>query len=169
MCDHGQRIGQKLAIIFWHLIIFYLFCITFDANFFYIIKTGPSEKALFVDYPKENHNERKFKSYILDKILDLPINTATEYVIRHFWYVCLGFLFILQIIKAPQGIKIILNRNFTIFTMCVTIFEQFMGPFHYFSNFIEEIDHFTLDLPKSFFLWTIQKKTTVNESLNIRL
>ena len=37
MCDHGQRIGQKLTmIIFWYL-IFDLFCTTFDANSFYII------------------------------------------------------------------------------------------------------------------------------------
>ena len=40
MCDHGQRTGRKLTIIFWYLIILYLFCITFDANFFYIINTG---------------------------------------------------------------------------------------------------------------------------------
>ena len=47
-----------------------------------------------------------------------------------------------------------------------------------FSNYIVEINHFTLDksdryltpdLPRSFILWSIQRKTTMNESLNVRL
>ena len=45
-----------------------------------------------------------------------------------------------------------------------------------FSNYIGKIDHFTLGLLtlslhllKSFLLWIIQTKTTVNESLNVRL
>ena len=43
---------------------------------------GPSEKFLFVDYPKEDHNEREFKAQIIGEILDLTKNTATEYVRR---------------------------------------------------------------------------------------
>ena len=60
-----------------------------------------------MDHPKEGHNKREFKPQIIDEILDLPKNTATEYVIRYFWYICPDFSFILQIIKASQGIKII--------------------------------------------------------------
>ena len=33
---------------------------------------GPSEKFLFVDHPKEDHNEREFKPPIIGEILDLP-------------------------------------------------------------------------------------------------
>ena len=36
---------------------------------------------LFIFY---NYIEREIKSKIIGKILDLPKNTATEYVIRHF-------------------------------------------------------------------------------------
>ena len=50
-----------------------------------------------------------------------------------------------------------------------------------FSNYIGEIDHFTLDGPsekiryltldlqKSFLLWNIRKKTTMSESLNVSI
>ena len=37
---------------------------------------GPYEKFLFVDHPKEDHNEREFKSYIIGKILDVPKNSS---------------------------------------------------------------------------------------------
>ena len=37
-----------------------------------ILNGRPSEKFLFVDHPKEDHNEREFKSLIIDEILDLP-------------------------------------------------------------------------------------------------
>ena len=40
-------------------------------------------------------------------------------------------------------------RNFTIFTVYATIFGQFMAAlWQFFSNYIKEIDHFTLDLLK---------------------
>ena len=35
-----------------------------------------------MDHPKENHNEREFKPQIIDEILDLPKNAATECVIK---------------------------------------------------------------------------------------
>ena len=41
-------------------------------------------------------------------------------------------------------LEIIPTRNMTIFTLSVTIFGQFTGAFH-FSNYIGEIDHFSLD------------------------
>ena len=53
-----------------------------------------------------------------------------------------------------------------------------MAAFHFFNNIgdrslhvgpSEKIQYLTLDLLKSFFLWTIQKKTTMNEDLNLRL
>ena len=68
----------------------------------------------------------------MEEILDQPKNTTTEYVISHFWYTCPGFSFILQIIKASEGIKLIQTRNFTIFTAYVTIFGQFMAAFYFF-------------------------------------
>ena len=38
-----------------------------------ILNTGrPSEKFLFVDHQKENHNEREFKPKIIGEILNLP-------------------------------------------------------------------------------------------------
>ena len=72
--------------------------------------------------------------------------------------------------------KIILTRNLAIFTMYATSLEQFLAVFH-FSNYIQ-IDHFKLDLLKNvrqltldllniFSLWTIRKKTAMNESLTI--
>ena len=59
--------------------------------FGFMFNAGPSEKFLFVDHPKKDHNEWKFKLYIIGEILDLPKNTATEYVIRRFWYIRPGF------------------------------------------------------------------------------
>ena len=56
MCDHGQRIGWKLTIIFWYLIKFYLFCITFDANFLDMINptyTTVILRKLFYNWFKE--------------------------------------------------------------------------------------------------------------------
>ena len=38
-CLTTQKIGWKLTVIFSYLIIFYLFSITFDVNFFYIINS----------------------------------------------------------------------------------------------------------------------------------
>ena len=84
-----------------------------------------------MDHPKEDHNKREFKPQIMDEILDLPKNTATEYVIKYFWYICPDFSFILQIIKSSQGIKIIQTRNFTIFILYATIFGQFMVAFYF--------------------------------------
>ena len=49
-----------------------------------IFNAGPSEKFLFVDHPKEDHNKQEFKPQIIGEILDLSKNTATEYVISHF-------------------------------------------------------------------------------------
>ena len=37
-----------------------------------LLKARPSENFLFVDHPKEDHNEREFKPLIIDEILDLP-------------------------------------------------------------------------------------------------
>ena len=71
------------------------------------------------------------------------------------------------------------TRNFTFFTVYVTIFGQFMAAFHFFELqrgnrwlFVgpdEKVQYLTLDLLKSFFLRTIGKKATMNESLNLRL
>ena len=36
-----------------------------------ILITGPSEEFLVVDHPKEDHNEKEFKRYIIGRILDL--------------------------------------------------------------------------------------------------
>ena len=36
-----------------------------------ILNATPTEKFLFVEHPKEDHNEREFKRYINDGILDL--------------------------------------------------------------------------------------------------
>ena len=72
--------------------------------------------------------------------------------------------------------EIILTRNLTIFTVYATIFEQSMAAFHFFlldrnRSFqvepSEKVRYLTLDLLKIFSLWTIQKKTTMNESLNV--
>ena len=43
--------------------------------------------------------------------------------------------------------EIIWTRNFKVFIVCATIYEQFPTSFH-FSNYIREIHHFTLDLLK---------------------
>ena len=75
--------------------------------------------------------------------------------------------------------EIIRARNFTIFIMYDTIVGQFMVRFHFFlprrrnrSLYFGpsgKVRYLTLDLPKSFFLWIIRKKTTMNEILNLRL
>ena len=59
------------------------------------------------------------------------------------------------------------------------IFGQFMVAFHFFKlhrgnrslhvGSSEKVRYLTLDLLESFFLWTIRRKTTTNESLNLRL
>ena len=64
--------------------------------------------------------------------------------------------------------EIIRTRNFTILYRVCYNFWTISGRFPFFI-FIGEIDHFTLDLLKSVLLWTIQNKTTMNESLNVRL
>ena len=149
------------------------------------LHVAPSEKVRYLTLDllksfilstirKKGDNERDFKSYIIGEILDLPKPTATEYVIRHFWYICAGFSFMLQIIKASQSIKIIRIRNFPIFN----VFVQFLD--HLWRLFIlsklslhtgpsENVRYLTLDLLKSFFLQTIQKRTTIKESLNLWL
>ena len=66
-----------------------------------------------------------------------------------FGYICPGFSFILQIIKASQSIKIIRTRNFTVFTMCL----QFGGNLWQiltFPNHIGETADFKLDHLKTF-------------------
>ena len=69
--------------------------------------------------------------------------------------------------------EIIWPRNFTIFTVYATSFGQFTAA----SNYIGEIDHFTLVIlkrsdtgrPEEFLLLgTIQNKTTMNKSLAVR-
>ena len=70
------------------------------------------------------------------------------------------------------------TRNFTIFTVYVTIFGQFMAAFHFFqlhsenrslpNGAFKKVRYLTLELLESSLLWTIQRKTTVNKSLNIR-
>ena len=75
--------------------------------------------------------------------------------------------------------EIIRTRNFTIFTVYITIFGQFTAAFYFFllhrgnrSLHVgpsEKVRHVTLDLPKSFLLWTIRKKTTMNKSLTVKL
>ena len=62
--------------------------------------------------------------------------------------------------------EIIPNINFTTFTVYATIFGQLT---HVFSNYKEELDHFTLDPLKMFSLRAIRKKTTMNKILNNRL
>ena len=68
----------------------------------------------------------------------------------------------------------------TSFTICtVLIFRQFTVAFYFFllhrgnrSLHVgpsEKVRYLTLDLLKSFLLWTVRKKTTTNESLNVRL
>ena len=74
---------------------------------------------------------------------------------------------------------IIRTRNFTIFTVYTTIFRQFTAVSHFFLlrrvNILlhvgpsEKVQYLTLDLLKSFLLWSIRKKTTMDKSLNIRL
>ena len=44
--------------------------------------------------------------------------------------------------------EVIPNKNFKIFTAYATTFDQFMPTFHFFSNYIGAIDHFTLDCLK---------------------
>ena len=61
------------------------------------------------------------------------------------------------------------TTNLTIFTMDMLHFLDNLRWLLIFSNCIRKIDHFTLDLLKSFSLWTILKKTTMNEGLNVRL
>ena len=34
------------------------------------LNTGPSKEFLIADHPKEDHNEREFKRYIIDEILE---------------------------------------------------------------------------------------------------
>ena len=75
--------------------------------------------------------------------------------------------------------EIIRIRNFTSFAVYAIIFGQFTTAFHFFylhrgnrSLYVrpsEKARYLTLDLLKSFLLWTIRKKTTMNQSLNIRL
>ena len=69
--------------------------------------------------------------------------------------------------------EIIQTRNFTIFTVYTTIFGQIKAAFHFFllrrgnrSIHVgpsEKVRYSTQDLLKSFLLWTIRKKTTMNE------
>ena len=47
----------------------------------------------------------------MGEILDLPKNTATEYLVTHFLNTSPGFSFILQIITVSEGIKIMQTRN----------------------------------------------------------
>ena len=61
------------------------------------------------------------------------------------------------------------TTNLTIFTVDMLNFLDNLRWLLIFSNCIRKIDHFTLDLLKSFSLWTILKKTTMNEGLNVRL
>ena len=75
--------------------------------------------------------------------------------------------------------KIIWTRKLTIFTVYAKIFEQFMVAFLFFYLHnrnrslqvgpSEKVRYLTLDLLKIFSLWTIRKKTTINESLNVWL
>ena len=75
--------------------------------------------------------------------------------------------------------EIIQTRNFTIFTVYATIFGLFTAAFHFFllhrgnrSLHVgpsKKVRHLTLDLLNNFLLWTIRKKTTMKESLQVRL
>ena len=74
--------------------------------------------------------------------------------------------------------EIVWTRNFTIFTVCATIFGQCMAASYFFYYFFylhrgeislhvglsEKVQYVTLDLLKSFSLWAIWKKNTMNES-----
>ena len=75
--------------------------------------------------------------------------------------------------------EIIWIRSFTIFTVSPIIFGQFTAVFQFFQlhrgnrslhiEYFEKIRYLTLDLLKCFLLWTIQKNTTMNESLNVSI
>ena len=61
----------------WRLFIFSSYIgeidhFTLDLTKGPIRNVGPSEKFLFVEHPKENHNEREFKRQIIGEILDQP-------------------------------------------------------------------------------------------------
>ena len=74
--------------------------------------------------------------------------------------------------------EIMQTRNFTIFTVYVTSFRQFMAAFHFFYLHREnrslpigpfkKVLYLTLGLLESSLLWTIRRETIVNESLNVR-
>ena len=50
------------------------------------------------------------------------------------------------------------------------VYATIFGRLLIFANYVRELDHFTLDLLKRLILNTgASKKTTVNESLNVRL
>ena len=53
-------------------------------------------------------------------------------------------------------------RNYKIWTRNFVIFTMYAS---FFSNYIREIDHFMLDVLKSFSLWTMWKCTSMNKSL----
>ena len=71
------------------------------------------------------------------------------------------------------------QKFYSFYRVHATIFGQFMATFYFFLTKTgnrslhvkpsEKVRYLTLDLLNSFFLWTIQKKTTRNESLNLRL
>ena len=71
------------------------------------------------------------------------------------------------------------NQKFHDFYRISTIFGQFTAVFHFFllrrgsrSLYVEpseKIRYLTLDLVKSFLLWTIRKKATMNQILTVRL
>ena len=75
--------------------------------------------------------------------------------------------------------EIIRIRNFTIFTVYATISGKFTTAFYFFqlhkgnrsihAGSYWKVLYLALDLVKSFWLWTIRKKITLNESLDVRL
>ena len=98
MCDHGQRIGRKLIIIFWYLIIFYHFCITFDANLFYILEEWRSASFSILKYEISNIAENRTIAkiitysvrYSLSKLkitvlitVQIDINTGILITVQH--------------------------------------------------------------------------------------
>ena len=59
------------------------------------------------------------------------------------------------------------NQKFKTFYHVCYNFWRICSSFSFF-NYIEETDHFKVELRKSFLLWTIRENTTKNESLNVR-
>ena len=99
LCDHGQRNGRKLTIIFWYLIIFHLFSITFDGNFFYIIN---SNLMLF------SHNNAIILLMPIYKNYMILARELAKSLHDFFWYLIIFYLFS---ITSDASFFYIINSN----------------------------------------------------------